>query len=229
MSYHCLTEKSIHLSFEAAKDQYQAVGVDPEEAVEAALKVPLSLHCWQADDVNGLEHAEDDLTGGGIFATGSHPGRARNGAELRADYEQVLRLLPGVHRMNFHACYAEAPKGTDRDELTFDHMKGWVEWAKSQGIHLDGWMDRSFQAYPQKLVNVTVPDRARRKGWADCAPLADAVHAAEASMGESGRILVRASGTEPVLRVMVEAERQETVDQWTGQLAALADQHLNAA
>ena len=99
----------------------------------------------------------------------------------------------------------------------------------SQGIHLDGWMDRSFQAYPQKLVNVTVPDRARRKGWADCAPLADAVHAAEASMGESGRILVRASGTEPVLRVMVEAERQETVDQWTGQLAALADQHLNAA
>ena len=78
----------------------------------------------------------------------------------------------------------------------------------SQGIHLDGWMDRSFQAYPQKLVNVTVPDRARRKGWADCAPLADAVHAAEASMGESGRILVRASGTEPVLRVMVEAERQ---------------------
>ena len=99
----------------------------------------------------------------------------------------------------------------------------------SQGINLADWMDRSFQPFPQKLVNVTVPDRARRKGWADCEPLAAAVQAAETSMGESGRILVRASGTEPVLRVMVEAEQQEMVDQWTTQLAALADEHLNAA
>ena len=99
----------------------------------------------------------------------------------------------------------------------------------SQGLNLEAWLDRSFQAYPQKLVNVTVPDRDRRKGWASCGPLADAVHAAEASMGDAGRVLVRASGTEPVLRVMVEAERQEMVDQWTGQLAALADEHLNAA
>ena len=99
----------------------------------------------------------------------------------------------------------------------------------SQGINLADCMDRTFQAFPQKLVNVTVPDRARRKGWADCEPLAAAVQAAETSMGESGRILVRASGTEPVLRVMVEAEQQEMVDQWTTQLAALADEHLNAA
>ena len=99
----------------------------------------------------------------------------------------------------------------------------------SQGISLDGWMDCSFKAYPQKLVNVTVPDRARRKGWTSCEPLAEAVQSAETSMGESGRVLVRASGTEPVLRVMVEAERQDVVDHWTGYLSSLAAQHLNAA
>ena len=99
----------------------------------------------------------------------------------------------------------------------------------SQGISLDGWMDCSFKAYPQKLVNVTVPDRSRRKGWTSCEPLAEAVQSAESSMGESGRVLVRASGTEPVLRVMVEAEHQDVVDHWTGHLASLAEQHLNAA
>ena len=99
----------------------------------------------------------------------------------------------------------------------------------SQDISLDAWLDRSFRAYPQKLVNVTVPDRARRKGWADCAPLAEAVRSAEVDMGDAGRVLVRASGTEPVLRVMVEAEQPQMVEHWTGHLAALAEQHLNAA
>ena len=98
----------------------------------------------------------------------------------------------------------------------------------SQDIALSSWLDRSFQPFPQKLVNVVVPDRARRKGWADCTPLWDAVQSAEAAMGDSGRVLVRASGTEPVLRVMVEAAEQGDVDTWTARLAALADDHLNA-
>ena len=98
-----------------------------------------------------------------------------------------------------------------------------------QDIALSDWLDRSFKAYPQKLVNVTVPDRARRKGWSDCIPLQEAVLQAEASMGDAGRVLVRASGTEPVLRVMVEAEEQSLVDHWTQHLAALAAEHLNAA
>ena len=99
----------------------------------------------------------------------------------------------------------------------------------SQGISLSDWLDRSFQAYPQKLVNVRVMDRARRKNWSDCTALTDAIATAEQSMGESGRILVRASGTEPVLRVMVEAEQSEAVEQWTGHLAAVAEDHLNVA
>ena len=99
----------------------------------------------------------------------------------------------------------------------------------AQDIALSDWLDRSFQPYPQKLVNVTVQDRARRKGWSSCMPLQEGVLQAEASMGDAGRVLVRASGTEPVLRVMVEAEEQSLVDRWTQHLAALADEHLNAA
>ena len=98
-----------------------------------------------------------------------------------------------------------------------------------QGISLSDWLDRSFQAFPQKLVNVTVPELSRRKGWASCTPLADAVRDAEQSMGDRGRVLVRPSGTEPLLRVMVEADDPAAVESWTRRLAELAELHLNAA
>ena len=99
----------------------------------------------------------------------------------------------------------------------------------AQQLSLAEWVDQSFQAYPQKLVNVRVENRERRKGWAECAPLYSLVQEAEASMAEDGRVLVRASGTEPLLRVMVEAADQAVVDHWTSRLAAAADQHLNAS
>ncbi len=98
-----------------------------------------------------------------------------------------------------------------------------------QGSTLAEWMDGSFQPYPQKLLNITVPDRERRTGWQACEPLAAAVAQAEQAMAGSGRVLVRASGTEPLLRVMVEAAEQSDVDHWCTALAGLADQHLNAA
>ena len=98
-----------------------------------------------------------------------------------------------------------------------------------KGISLADWLDSSFQAFPQKLVNVTVPDRDRRKAWESCAPLADAVRSAEVAMGSRGRVLVRPSGTEPLLRVMVEADDARTVDSWTSRLAQMAETHLNAA
>jgi phosphoglucosamine mutase len=94
---------------------------------------------------------------------------------------------------------------------------------------LADWLDGSFRSYPQKLVNVTVPDRQRRTGWQACTPLVDAVAAAEAAMAGCGRVLVRASGTEPLLRVMVEAAEAADVEHWSAELARLADQHLNAA
>ena len=95
-------------------------------------------------------------------------------------------------------------------------------------LTLGEWRDQSFQSYPQKLVNVTVPDKTRRTGWEACEPLAQAVAAAETAMAGSGRVLVRASGTEPLLRVMVEAADPSDVDHWSQHLAQLADQHLNA-
>jgi phosphoglucosamine mutase len=100
---------------------------------------------------------------------------------------------------------------------------------QARGGSLADWMDSSFHPYPQKLVNVTVPDKGRRTGWQSCTPLSDAVRQAEVAMQGSGRVLVRASGTEPLLRVMVEAAEQGDVDHWSEHLAALADQYLNAA
>jgi phosphoglucosamine mutase len=98
-----------------------------------------------------------------------------------------------------------------------------------QGGSLADWMDESFSPYPQKLVNVTVADKFRRTSWAQCQPLQEAVLAAEAAMAGSGRVLVRASGTEPLLRVMVEAAHQADVNHWCAHLASLADRHLNPA
>ena len=98
-----------------------------------------------------------------------------------------------------------------------------------QQMNLEDWLDRSFQAYPQKLVNVRVTDLSRRKGWAECAPLRELVDEAERSMADDGRVLVRASGTEPLLRVMVEAAEADVVELWTGRLAEAADRHLNVA
>ncbi|MFM2079874.1 MAG: hypothetical protein RLZZ124_248 [Cyanobacteriota bacterium] len=100
---------------------------------------------------------------------------------------------------------------------------------RAGGGTLADWLDGSFQPYPQKLVNVTVPDRSRRTGWERCEPLATAVAAAETAMAGRGRVLVRASGTEPLLRVMVEAAESGDVEHWSQHLARLADQHLNAA
>ena len=100
---------------------------------------------------------------------------------------------------------------------------------QAQGGSLSDWLDSSFQPYPQTLVNVTVPDRSKRTGWETCLPLLQEVQVAEAAMAGSGRVLVRASGTEPLLRVMVEAVEQADVDHWSRHLADLADQHLNAA
>ena len=100
---------------------------------------------------------------------------------------------------------------------------------RRSGGSLADWLDGSFEAYPQRLVNVTVPNRERRSAWEACGPLREAVEQAEAAMAGCGRVLVRSSGTEPLLRVMVEAAQQADVDHWSSHLAALADQHLNAS
>jgi L-rhamnose isomerase len=125
-------------SYEIAKQRYSEFGVDTEAAMEKLSNLSISLHCWQADDVGGFETPDAALAGGGIQVTGSYPGRARNIAELRMDLEKVFSLLPGHHRLNLHAIYGEfSGNRVDRDEITIDHFKGWIDWAKQQNIKLD--------------------------------------------------------------------------------------------
>ncbi|HVZ63739.1 MAG TPA: L-rhamnose isomerase [Lacunisphaera sp.] len=130
--------KNISAAYRLARAAYAERGIDTDAAIKRALDVPISLHCWQADDVRGLETPQEGLAGGGIMATGGYPGRARNGDEMRRDLDLVLKLLPGKHRLNLHAFYAETGrKVVDRDALTPAHFSRWLDWAQARRIGLD--------------------------------------------------------------------------------------------
>lgn len=133
--------------YKAAEARFAEWGIDAETAVESALKIPVSLHCWQADDNVGFE-SQDGVSGGGILATGNYPGRARNAKEVRDDLEKAISLIPGARRVNVHAYYAEFKNGfVDRDRLEPKHFQGWIDWAKQMGIGLD--FNPSFHAHPK--------------------------------------------------------------------------------
>ena len=123
--------------FELAKERYAVIGVDVGRALATLKKVSISLHCWQGDDVGGFENTHASL-GGGLVATGNHPGKARTPDELRADLEKAYSLIPGKHRLNLHAFYGEfAGKKVDRDEIAPEHFKNWIAWARKNGLGLD--------------------------------------------------------------------------------------------
>jgi len=143
----CAPIKPMSTPYTFAREAYAAYGVDTEEAINKALSVPISLHCWQADDVRGLETPKGPVDGGGIMATGSYPGRARNGDEMRADLSKVLTLLPGQQRLNLHAFYAETgSEHVDRDALEPKHFSRWLDWAKQEKIGLD--FNPTYFAHP---------------------------------------------------------------------------------
>ena len=127
--------------------------------------IPLSLHCWQGDDVGGFENAAG-LTGGGIQATGNYPGKARTADELRADYEKAFSLIPGKHRANLHAIYAETGgKKVERDALGPEHFSAWMSWAKKLGIGLD--FNETFFSHPMAESGFTLSsaDKKVRDFW----------------------------------------------------------------
>ncbi|MBC2601871.1 L-rhamnose isomerase [Puniceicoccus vermicola] len=123
------------MSYPESLERYAALGVDTEQALQTLAKTPISLHCWQGDDVNGFEGSTGDS--GGIAATGNYPGRARTPEELRSDMNKAGSLIPGAKRLNLHAIYADAPEIPDRTELTSEHFRPWIEWAKEQQFGLD--------------------------------------------------------------------------------------------
>ncbi len=149
-----------------AVERYKKIGIDASKALNAALAVPVSLHCWQVDDVVGFEVKAGSTSGGGIMATGNYPGRARTPAEARADYEKVLSLVPGKHRLNVHALYADTNgKQVDRAELKPEHFESWMKWSRSNAVPLD--FNPSYFAHPMADSGFTLSsgDERVRKYW----------------------------------------------------------------
>lgn len=151
-----------------AKEIYAQLGVDTEEALDTLTSIPISLHCWQGDDVGGFENTGTDLTGSGLATTGNYPGKARTIDELRQDLEKALALIPGKHRLNLHACYADlAGKKKERSDYSAEDFQSWIDWAKSQGLGMD--FNPSFFAHPKAASGFTLssPDKAIRDYWID--------------------------------------------------------------
>ncbi|MDD2601429.1 MAG: L-rhamnose isomerase, partial [Prevotella sp.] len=121
----------IEKNYALAKERYAELGVDTDAALKTLEKTPISLHCWQTDDVVGFERGE--AASGGIMTTGNFPGRARNIAEVREDIEKVNSLLAGTFRLNLHETYGDfGDKLVDRDQVDPKHFESWMQWAKEQ-------------------------------------------------------------------------------------------------
>jgi L-rhamnose isomerase len=132
-----MTSGNVGKSFSLAKERYAQLGVNVDRALKTLATIPISLHCWQGDDVGGFENFGGTL-GGGLVATGNYPGKARTPDELRADLDKAFSLIPGKHRLNLHAFYGEfGGKKVDRDQIAPDHFKNWIAWAKKNGLGLD--------------------------------------------------------------------------------------------
>ncbi|MGD0574056.1 MAG: L-rhamnose isomerase [Anaerolineales bacterium] len=130
------SESRIESAYAIAQERYAALGVDTDAALARLESIPISLHCWQGDDVGGFENRASELTGG-IAVTGNYPGKARNADELRRDLDLAYRLLPGRHRLNLHAIYLETDKKVERNQIEPAHFSAWVDWAKAKDHGLD--------------------------------------------------------------------------------------------
>jgi len=132
-----VTSQQIEQGYRLAQERYAALGVDTDAALDILAKISISLHCWQGDDVGGFETSNGEL-GGGLAATGSYPGKARTPAELRRDLDKAYSLIPGSHRLNLHAIYAETNgRRVERNELLPEHFAAWVDWARANHHGLD--------------------------------------------------------------------------------------------
>jgi L-rhamnose isomerase len=159
--------KNVDQAFALAKERYAELGVDVEKALDRLSRIPISLHCWQGDDVGGFENAGEEL-GAGLAVTGNYPGKARTADELRADLDKALSLIPGTHRLNLHASYAETGgKAVDRDALEPSHFQGWIDWAKSKRMGMD--FNPTYFSHPKANDGWTLahPDAAIRRFWVD--------------------------------------------------------------
>lgn len=159
------TDKQIRDAYGLAKERYALLGADTDAALTRLAQIPISLHCWQGDDVAGFENPEGEL-GGGIAATGNYPGKARNADELRRDLDKAYSLIPGTHRLNLHAIYAETGgRQVERNELQPEHFAHWVDWAKENNHGID--FNPSFFSHPMAESGFTLAscDAGIRRFW----------------------------------------------------------------
>ena len=160
--------KMVEKAYEIAKEQYSSIGIDTEAVLTKLSQIPISMHCWQGDDVGGFEHTDAKLSGGGIQATGNHPGKAHTIDQLRADIEKSLSLIPGKHRLNLHACYLDnGGKYVDRNEIGVEHFQSWIDWAKSNGLGMD--FNPSYFSHPKASDGFTLShnDSGIRNFWVE--------------------------------------------------------------
>ena len=153
--------------YELAKEQYGKLGVDTEAVLETLKNIPISMHCWQGDDVIGFDH-DGPLTGG-IQTTGNYPGKARTPEELMADIEKAFSLIPGKHKVNLHACYAIFEEGefVDRDKLEPKHFAKWVEFGKKNGVAFDFNPTCFSHSMAEDGLTLSSPDEKVRKFWVE--------------------------------------------------------------
>ncbi|MBQ6038836.1 MAG: L-rhamnose isomerase [Bacteroidaceae bacterium] len=176
-----MKEEQIKKAYEIAKERYAAIGVDTDKAVSLLEQTPISLHCWQADDVVGFESGA--AASGGIQTTGNYPGKARNIDELRQDVLKVKSLLAGTYRLNLHETYGEfGGMFVDRDQVEIKHFQGWIEWAKANGLKLD-FNSTSFSHPKSGDLTLSNPDKAIREFWIEhtkrCRRIANAMGEAQ--------------------------------------------------
>ena len=159
------TSNRIEQAFGIARERYGALGIDLHRVLKTLATSPISLHCWQGDDLGGFENIGSAL-GGGLAVTGNYPGKARTPDELRADLDTALSLIPGKHRLNLHASYGEFNgKKVDRDEIATRHFSNWIAWAKARGLGMD--FNPTYFAHPKANDGFTLAhrDRGIRQFW----------------------------------------------------------------
>jgi len=158
-------QQKIKAAYELAKERFAEIGVDTESALQKLNEIPISIQCWQGDDVRGFENPDGDLTGG-IQTSGNYPGRARTGDELRADLEAALAQIPGSKRLNLHAIYLDSATPVERDAIEPKHFERWVKWAKANHLGLD-FNPTCFSHPLSEKATLSHPDAAVRKFWID--------------------------------------------------------------
>jgi len=156
--------QNIEKNYEAAKQLYAQHGIDVDQVLKQMSDIKISMHCWQGDDVRGFLNRDQELTGG-ISVTGNYPGAARTPDELRADLEKALSLIPGKHKVNLHAIYADTDEKVELDQLQPKHFQPWVDWAKAQGLGLDFNPTCFSHEKSKDGLTLSHPDEEIRKFW----------------------------------------------------------------